>query len=242
MIGIAVLLMPMIESDAAGVAFTAHPLTGAREETVVCATVGLGEQLVGGKATGEQWLVRGGVAARDRRAHIEVLDREQAVAVAELARRVERCFGGVPQDIEWAFADGELYLLQARPMTALPNPVEWESPRPGGWTRNFRLGEWLPEPVTPLSATWLLPGLEEGFAVAQRASLGIEPPRPLHVLVNGWYFYSPFGTGSPWQALGVLRRLKYLGGLLLMNRWPQVIHRLVIQPETVRRTHRRERA
>ena len=118
--------------------------------------------------------------------------------------------------------------------TALPDPVEWESPRPGGWTRNFRLGEWLPEPVTPLSATWLLPGLEEGFAVAQRASLGIEPPRPLHVLVNGWYFYSPFGTGSPWQALGVLRRPKYLGGLLLMNRWPQVIHRLVIQPETVK--------
>jgi len=232
--GIAVLVMPMIESQASGVAFTAHPLTGVREETVVSATKGLGEQLVGGEATGEQWIVRDGRPVRDRRAPVEVLDEQQALAVAELARRVEACFGGVPQDIEWAFAKGELYLLQARPMTALPDPVRWESPLPGGWTRNYRLGEWLPEPVTPLSASWLLPRLEERFAASQRVSLGIEPPRPLHVLVNGWYFYSPFGSGSALQLLGLLRRPRYLWGLLLMNRKPEVLHRLVIEPETVK--------
>jgi len=232
--GIAVLVMPMIESEASGVAFTAHPLTGVREETVVSATIGLGEQLVGGEATGEQWIVRDGRPVRDRRALVEVLDEHQALAVAELARRVEQHFGGIPQDIEWAFAKGELYLLQARPMTALPDPVRWESPLPGGWTRNYRLGEWLPEPVTPLSATWLLPRLEETFAASQRASLGIEPPRPLHVLVNGWYFYSPFGSGGARQLLGLLRRPRYLLGLLLMNRKPEVLHRLVIEPETVK--------
>jgi phosphohistidine swiveling domain-containing protein len=232
--GIAVLLMPMIEPQASGVAFTAHPLTGVREETVVSATVGLGEQLVGGEATGEQWIVRDGRPMRDRRASVEVLDEQQALAVAELARRVEACFDGVPQDIEWAFAKGDLYLLQARPMTALPEPVRWESPLPGGWSRNFRLGEWLSEPVTPLTATWLLPRLDESFAASQRVSLGVEPPRPLHVLVNGWYFYSPFGSGSGWQLIGGLRRPSFLLGTLLMNRRPEVLHRLVIEPETVR--------
>ena len=35
-------------------------------------------------------------------------------------------------------------------MTALPEPVRWEAPLPGGWVRNFRLGEWLGAPMTPL--------------------------------------------------------------------------------------------
>jgi pyruvate,water dikinase len=230
--GIGVLLMPMIAAEVSGVAFTAHPLTGAREETVVTATIGLGEQLVGGEATGEQWIVRDGQAVRDRRAQVEVLQEVQALAIAELARRVEELMGGVPQDIEWAFAEGKLHLLQARPMTALPDPVRWESPRPGGWTRNFRLGEWLPEPVTPLTATWLLPRLEETFAREQRVYLGVESPRPLHVLVNGWYFYSPLGSGNMWHMLGVLRRPRYGWGIMLLSKRPEVLHRLEIEPAT----------
>ncbi len=237
--GIAVLVMPMIKPQASGVAFTAHPLTGVREETVVSATKGLGEQLVGGEATGEQWIVRDGRPVRDRRASVQVLDEQQALAVAELARRVEQCFDGVPQDIEWAFAEDKLYLLQARPMTALPEPVRWESPLPGGLTRNFRLGEWLSEPVTPLTATWLLPRVDESFAASQSVALGVEPPQPMHVLVNGWYFYDPIGSATTRQfisgaLIGGLRRPKFLLGTLLMNRRPEVIHRLVYEPATVR--------
>ena len=232
--GIAVLLMPMVAADSSGVAFTAHPLTGAREDTVVTATKGLGEALVGGEATGEQWIVRDGRPVRDRRAKVEVLDESQALAVAALARRVEAIMGGVPQDIEWAFADGTLHLLQARPMTALPDPVRWEVSRRGGFTRNFRLGEWLPEPVTPLSASWLLPRLEETFASEQLVHLGVDTPRPLHVLVNGWYFYSLFGSGSAWQMLGLLRRPVYGWGMLWMRSRPEVLHRLVIEPATRR--------
>jgi pyruvate,water dikinase len=229
---IAVLLMPMVEAEASGVAFTAHPLTGEREVTVVTATAGLGEQLVGGEATGEQWLVRDGQPVRDRRAQIEVLDEAKVIDVARLARRVEELMGGIPQDIEWAFAGGKLHLLQARPMTALPEPVRWESSLPGGWTRNFRLGEWLPEPVTPLSATWLLPRLEETFATTQRAVLGVETPRPLHVLINGWYFYSTFGSGGAWRLLGVLRRPRYMWSVLRLNSQPELMHRIAVEPAT----------
>src|SRR5215208_4974025 len=60
-------------------------------------------------------------------------------------------------------AGGVLYLLQVRPMTALPEAVEWEPPAPGYWMRNFRLGEWLPEAMTPLFADWLLALIEGGL-------------------------------------------------------------------------------
>jgi phosphohistidine swiveling domain-containing protein len=185
---IAVLVQVMVAADAAGVAFTANPLTGARDEVVVSAVRGLGERLVAGEAGGEQWVVRGEDAVcRDRREGAIVA--AQALAVAALARRVERHFGS-PQDIEWAIAAGQLYLLQARPMTAIPEPVVWAPPAKGWWLRNFRLGEWLPEPVTPLFADWLLPTLERGMAKAMRAETQIRM-RPQGAMVNGWYYTTP---------------------------------------------------
>jgi phosphohistidine swiveling domain-containing protein len=184
----AVLVQVMVPADAAGVAFTANPLTGARDEVVVSAVRGLGERLVAGEAVGDQWVVRGEDAAcRDGREG--AIAAEQAVAIATLARRVERSFGS-PQDIEWAIAAGQLFLLQARPMTAVPDQVAWTPPAKGWWLRNFRIGEWLPEPVTPLFADWLLPVLEQGMAQAMRAETQIAM-RPHSAVVNGWYYTTP---------------------------------------------------
>jgi rifampicin phosphotransferase len=229
--GIAVLVQRMVASEVSGVAFTAHPLTGVREETVVTATRGLGEVLVGGEAAGEQWIVRDGVAMRDRRAPVPVLSEQQALEVASLARRVETAFGGVPQDIEWAFADDRLYLLQARPMTALPDPVRWESPLPGGWMRNFRIGEWLPEPVTPLFDTWLLPRMEGRYAAMSGILFGVTPRLPLHVTINGWYFHAPMGAGGGLGAmLGLLRRPRVAWALLQSGR-PETGDRVVYEPQ-----------
>jgi rifampicin phosphotransferase len=184
----AVLVQVMVPADAAGVAFTANPLTGARDEVVVSAVRGLGERLVSGQAVGDQWVVRGQDAAcRDGREG--AIAAAQAVAIATLARRVERSFGS-PQDIEWAIAAGQLFLLQARPMTAIPEPVTWTPPATGWWLRNFRLGEWLPEPVTPLFADWLLPVLERGMATGMRTESRIAM-RPHSAVVNGWYYTTP---------------------------------------------------
>ena len=58
----AVLVQQMVPAVAAGVAFTANPLTGQRDETVVTAVRGLGESLVSGDSVGEQWTVRAGEA------------------------------------------------------------------------------------------------------------------------------------------------------------------------------------
>ncbi|HKH76195.1 MAG TPA: PEP/pyruvate-binding domain-containing protein [Rubrobacteraceae bacterium] len=181
----AVLVQVMVGADSAGVAFTANPVTGARGEVVVTAVRGLGERLVSGEAAGDEWVVRG-AAASCRRASEAAITAEQAVEVAGLARQVEKHFGS-PQDIEWAISAGRLYLLQARPMTALPNPVEWKPPRPGYWMRNFRLGEWLPEAMTPLFADWLLRLIEEGFLRGMRSTVGTAVPFR-YAALNGWYY------------------------------------------------------
>ena len=142
--GMAVVVQMLVPAEAVGVAFTANPVSGDRTETIVSAVCGLGDRLVAGEASPDEWVVRGDEAIC-RVAPEGAISAEQARAVAELARRVESHFGGVPQDIEWAVAGGETYLLQARPITTLlmeapqqvivePVPVPVEPP-PGFWQR-----------------------------------------------------------------------------------------------------------
>ncbi|HEU5420231.1 MAG TPA: PEP/pyruvate-binding domain-containing protein [Streptosporangiaceae bacterium] len=194
--GMAVLVQVMVAAGSAGVAFTANPLTGARDEVVITAVRGLGEPLVAGQATGDQWIVSDGRAERTR-ATGEAITASQARQIAALSRRVHAHLG-TPQDLEWAIindptrsggdgVEGGLWLLQARPMTALPDPATWIPPAPGYWMRNLRLGEWLPEPMTPLFADWLLDRLDQGERQAARDHVGTALPFP-HAAINGWYY------------------------------------------------------
>lgn len=154
-----VLIQRMVDADAAGVAFTANPVTGDRDEVVVNAVRGLGDRLVSGESTADQWSVRHGQAMVVRDVE-QSITAAQAVAVAELARRVERRFGS-PQDIEWAIEDGAVWLLQARPITALPEPPAGQRPipahvPPGLWQRS----NYAPEPLSPMFSSLMLPGLQ----------------------------------------------------------------------------------
>jgi pyruvate,water dikinase len=184
--GIAVLVQRMLAPQAAGVAFTADPVTGRRDPVAITAVRGLGERVVSGEAVGDEWVVRHGAAAC-RRSVEAAITREQALDTATLARRVEAHFGGVPQDVEWAIERGRLYLLQARPMTALPDEVAWTPPEPGYWLRTFRLGEWLSEPMTPLFREWLLVLLEEGLLHGMRETTGTAIAFP-RAVINGFYY------------------------------------------------------
>jgi rifampicin phosphotransferase len=192
--GVAVLVQVMVAAESAGVVFTANPLTGDRDEVVISAVRGLGERLVSGQAMGDQWVVRDG-QARCTRSSEQAISADQARQVAALARRVQAHFGS-PQDLEWAITtdpteisgtEGGLWLLQARPMTALPDPVSWAPPASGYWMRNLRLGEWLPEPMTPLFADWLLDRLDHGEQQATREDVGAALEFP-HAAINGWYY------------------------------------------------------
>jgi rifampicin phosphotransferase len=219
---IAVLVQRMLAPESAGVAFTASPVTGARE-VVITAARGLGEQVVAGEAVGDEWVVDA-AGARCRRSVQGVIDAGRAGEIAELARRVEEHFG-VPQDIEWAIADGRLSLLQARPMTAVPDPVEWSPPSPGYWMRNFRLGEWLAEAMTPLFRDWLLELIEDGYLEGMRHAVGARLPFR-HAAINGWYY-----TATPrFAPLLLPAALIQSRGAVLRFVWPVLI-RINSHPE-----------
>jgi pyruvate,water dikinase len=184
----AVLVQAMVDADTAGVGFTVNPVTGA-EEAVVTAVAGLGEPLVGGETQGEEWTITADGGQRTRSQPSPVLEAGQAEAVAAMAARIAKRYGS-PQDVEWAYQGGELFLLQARNMTAVPTPVEWNAPGPGLWMRNFRIGEWLPDAMTPLFADWLVPALERGYLDGMKSTIGTVVPFR-YANVNGWYFNAP---------------------------------------------------
>lgn len=201
----AVIVQRMVQPVAAGVALTADPVTGDRAASVVTAVKGTGERLVSGEAFGDEWLSRGGKATQRRRLE-GAIDGRQAREVALEAGRIA-AVRGAPQDVEWAIdRDGLLWIVQARPMTALPPDVSWDAPAKGAFTRTLRFGEWISEPVTPLFETWLLPAMEERFHGDLLRLIGQKAPPPYHVVVNGWYFYS-LNWMLPGPMLGNLPRM-----------------------------------
>ncbi|MGQ0606872.1 MAG: PEP/pyruvate-binding domain-containing protein [Chloroflexota bacterium] len=224
----AVIIQRMVAPAAAGVALTADPISGDRRSTVISAVRGIGDRLVSGEAVGDEWVVVG----RDvtpRRQPEHALARTKVIQVASEARRIAIA-RGAPQDIEWAIdADGTLWILQARPMTALPREVSWDPPAPGAFTRTFRFGEWISEPVTPLFESWLLTAMENRLHDLLEAMLGERDPRPYHVVVNGWYYYSinwlsprVFARNLPRLLWHLIRTPRHVAGL-----FPATVHHSV---------------
>ncbi|MEP7104307.1 MAG: PEP/pyruvate-binding domain-containing protein [Chloroflexota bacterium] len=213
----AVLIQTMVDARSAGVAYSVNPVTGARDEVTISAVRGLGERLVSGTADPDEWIVRVDQPAL-RSGKEAAIDAGQALEIADLARRVAERLGA-PQDIEWATSDGGLFLLQARPMTGLPDDVRWDCPLPGGFARHFRFGEWIGDPVTPLFESWLLTELEDALHAEFKVMTGLTIPRPSHVVVNGWYFYAT--PAMPENPIDMARML------------PPVLAKLLVQPRRV---------
>ena len=94
--------------------------------------------------------------------------------------------------------------------------VSWTAPR-GAYVRNLRLGEWIGDPVTPLFESWLLTTMEETMHAEYARLVGQPAPRPLHIVLNGWYYYSlAFLPASP-AAIARMRP----GALARMAREPR---------------------
>ncbi len=141
-VAIAVVVQKMVPAAIAGVLFTANPVTGERGEMVVDANPGLGEAVVSGQVTPEHYVLDasgkvlsftpggrevvisaaegGGTQGSSGTQSAEPgLAAEELAELAMLGNKAQQHFGR-PQDIEWAAAGGTLYVLQSRPMTALP--------------------------------------------------------------------------------------------------------------------------
>ena len=152
-VAIAVVIQEMVDAEVAGVLFTGNPSTTATDEAVINASWGLGEAIVAGVVTPDEFTVGlsslrvkdktlGDKAVRTvrdphtgigtvsenvpdaERARFSLSD-AQASALTELGRQVMEHYAGFPQDIEWALRDGRFYLLQSRPITGVE--FAWEA-------------------------------------------------------------------------------------------------------------------
>jgi pyruvate,water dikinase len=119
-VSMAVVVQQMVFPSAAGILFTADPVTSNRKVASVEAVYGHGEELVSGLVNADVYKVRGGeVIARMLVTRNEpVLSDPQVVRLAALGRRIEAHFGR-PQDIEWCLVDDGLQVVQSRPITTL---------------------------------------------------------------------------------------------------------------------------
>ena len=174
-VALAVVVQVMVAAETSGVLFTANPLTGARVESVIDATFGLGEALVSGRVEPDHWVVEtdsgrirerrmgakqaatvatsgGGVQLVESAAGLEFcLNDVQVAELTAVGARVAR-LAGSPQDIEWAYSGGLLYLLQSRAITTLfPLPSFTPTDRsPLAVWFSFGAVQGLLDPLTPL--------------------------------------------------------------------------------------------
>jgi rifampicin phosphotransferase len=182
---LAVVVQTMIEAQVAGVMFTANPLTGTTEETVINASWGLGESVVSGVVTPDEFILsntnlglrrhslgnKHNEIVRDPNSNSGTILREVAAArrdtpcleavqlqrLGAIGKQVMSHYDGLPQDIEWAYADAEFYVLQSRDVTG--TTFGWDEEVDGWqnlpdeeqtvWSRAFA-DEWWTGAVTPL--------------------------------------------------------------------------------------------
>ena len=140
-LGMAVVVQLLVSADVAGVMFTVDPVHGRKDRILVEAVLGLGEAVVSGEVTPDHYVLKrdgrvkkaqvfvqpyaivaleaGGTQERELTAEeggAQKVDDEQLAALARIGDDLEQRLG-CPQDIEWALQDGEIFVLQARPVT-----------------------------------------------------------------------------------------------------------------------------
>lgn len=197
----AVVVQQMIPCDVAGVGFSINPVSGDLNEMIVDANFGLGESVVSGEGEVDHFTldratrtVRSAQIARKSRKIIGVsggtkevelgleegsrpcLSPGQLSQLAELLLRIEAGYR-FPQDIEWGFASGQLFLLQSRPVTTIP-------PR---WTRD-ESAERFPNVITPLTWDFVESGFHRSLNYSFRL-MGFPPFNGKWFGMHGHYIY-----------------------------------------------------
>jgi phosphohistidine swiveling domain-containing protein len=218
---LAVVIQEMVDAEAAGVLFTANPASGRRDQVVISAAWGLGESVVSGAVTTDDVVVDAATGRVEQRRTADkdvmtvydetgtreqpvpeekrrapVLDDAAAAALAREGRAIAKHFG-VPQDIEWAQAAGDFFILQARPITALPEPsadapTEWPLPYPNGMYFRASIVEQLPDPLSPLFADLIDGAVVRSLHALLNEAFGKSVVRPGDVslpTVNGYAYY-----------------------------------------------------
>jgi rifampicin phosphotransferase len=244
-VSLAVVVQRMVASDsdiAAGVMFTANPANGRRDQTAISAAWGLGESVVSGSVTTDDLVVEAGrVLSRhtadkqvmtvttehgteerdvdERRRRAPVLDDRSALALAELGARITAHYRAA-QDIEWVRAGGQFFIVQSRPITALPEPTgdtpsTWPLPYPKSLYFRASIVEQLPDPLSPLFADMIDPSVTRSLGALMTQTFGalLRDGDIAFPTINGYAYYSyrraSFGRmllASPVAMLALLRK------------------------------------
>jgi pyruvate,water dikinase len=213
----AVVVQRQIACDRAGVGFSIDPVTGRLDRLVLDANYGLGESVVAGECAidhfeldkqslaithavvghKEKMIVAAPDGTAERPVAAELADKpclseSQLPAVAQLLKKVESHYGW-PQDIEWGWQAGELFLFQARPVTAI-------QPR---WTRD-ESAERFPRPMTPLSWDFL----SVAFRRSMKHSFELMGLPSLQGDWFGWFDHYIYGNQNAVALVGSFRPLR----------------------------------
>lgn len=183
---LSVVIQQMIFPDAAGIMFTADPLTSNRKMLSIDASFGLGEAMVSGRVNPDNYKVRDGkiidkqistkklgiYALKDggtKEQEIETgkqnkqaLTDEQILQLARTGRKIEEHFGA-PQDIEWCLSNDTFYIVQSRPITTL-YPIPAANDRENHVYVSVGHQQMMTDPIKPLGiSVWILTGARPIF-------------------------------------------------------------------------------
>lgn len=230
----AVLVQEMVPAEASGVIFTANPLNGLKCQMLVNVSPGAGEAMVSGRADPEQLVLEKSTEALIS-GRTGMMNDVMVRKLARCAINIEKLFGS-PQDIEFAFAQGRLCILQSRPITFLPEPklpypIIWGKESNRKFTEegtvywsNWNTRENMPYPLKPLSWSFLNDLL---FPAIFRVLFGTTSSSPLYDhsfivdLVNGrayWNMNRLYGHPFFGAMLGpIIRHLDSGAGLFFRD-------------------------
>lgn len=197
-----VVVQRMVEARTAGVLFTADPHSGRRDLLVIDAVAGLGEALVSGEATPDHYAItrKGNIQARELVGDKALLSDAEIQTLASEARRAAE-IAGQPLDLEWAIdQQGELFWLQARPITTLPADLnEFDTTLPGAddVLTISNVSEMMPGAVSPLTAFFTGWGIDYGLQhmqVSVGARSSIDPDWQITASAYGHLFLNLTGN------------------------------------------------
>jgi pyruvate,water dikinase len=178
-VALSVIVQQMVASTSSGVLFTANPLNGRRTETVIDATLGLGEALVSGLVEPDHYVVdttkheitqkvlgsksviisgksEGGVTSHEAdSSEVQALPNEVILKLAKVGKNIEALYG-FPQDIEWAWTQSGISILQSRPITSLYPLPENLPLEPLKTLIGLHVVQGVLEPYTPLGQSAIM--------------------------------------------------------------------------------------
>lgn len=195
----AIVVQGLINAEMSGVAFSEDPITHEKDKVILSASYGLGEAIVSGSVTPDTYVInheneliskqvgaketmllpdQDGIVERNTTKEQQqncCLSDEQAKSVARLTKEIEGHYG-YPVDVEFAFAESALFLLQARPITTSkeaaatltdkrdekmhPHLILSEDDKSEFW---IKMDAVITGPVTPLFASFIIPGIRDGM-------------------------------------------------------------------------------